>query len=239
MGTIHRILNSGGGGTETTDFIHCINGRDPHINKLCCLGLDVICRELHPTACVEIPDGTAGYFVTNYLAENGRWIPIIGQLSVNNSVQFLGLSDQAWGSTLLYIANLLAQVEAKCGGSSNSSNKNWGGHFNNANSIINISWGDSVDAHPTYLPWISMNPHAAQRRVCDHLLSCMRQERLWHQSNCRNPLVNPWVIWWGKERDGPEPQWLCSKFPLLVWVVVSGLRVKSPCASLAIAVFDS
>ena len=70
-------------GTEATAFIKCINGRDPQINELWCLGLDGICRKVHTKARVEVPSGTVGEF----------GIKIIGQLSVNNSVQFLGLSD--------------------------------------------------------------------------------------------------------------------------------------------------
>ena len=75
--------------------------------------LDGIYREVHPTACVDIPYGTVGAFVTNYLAENGRLVEIIGEISVNGNVQFLGLSDQVWVSGFPYIANLLDQVEAK------------------------------------------------------------------------------------------------------------------------------
>ena len=39
----------------------------------------------YPTARVEVPDGTVGEFVTDYLTENGRQTLIIGQLSVNDS----------------------------------------------------------------------------------------------------------------------------------------------------------
>ena len=123
MGTIHRPLDSGSGGTENNAFIQCINGRDPQINKLWYLGLDRICCEVNPAVRVEILAGTVGEFVTDYLAENGGWIAIIGELSVNGSAQFLGLYDQAWGSGLRYIANLLVQVEAKGWSSSNNSNQ--------------------------------------------------------------------------------------------------------------------
>ena len=119
IGTIHRPSYFGSRGTDTTAFIQCVNGQEPQINKFWCLGLDRIFREVHPTAPVDILDGTVREFVTDYLAENGRPIVIIGELSANSSVKFWLLFDQAWGSGLPYIANLLAEVEATGWGSSN------------------------------------------------------------------------------------------------------------------------
>ena len=82
-------------------------------SKMWCLGLYTIGQEVHPTTHVEILDGTIGEFVTDYLAKNGLRIENIGKLSVNNSVQFSGLSDQSWGIRLPFIFKLLAQVEGK------------------------------------------------------------------------------------------------------------------------------
>ena len=59
------------------------------------MGLDRIILKVRPTAHVEITGGTVGEFVTNYLAENRRRIEIIRKLSVNDSFQFLGLSEQS------------------------------------------------------------------------------------------------------------------------------------------------
>ena len=135
MGTIRRPSDSGSGGTEGTDFIKYIKYQETQINLLWCLGLGRIFWKFHPTARVEVPTGTAVEFVTDYLAGNGRRINIIRQLYVNDSVQFLGLSDQAWGSGLLFITNLLAHVESTGWGSYNNSNQSWVGRFNNANII--------------------------------------------------------------------------------------------------------
>ena len=88
MGTIWRPLDYGIWGTETTSCIQFINSWDPQINEFWCQDLYRICHEVNPTAYVEIPDGTFREFVTKYLAENGRWIQIIGELYVNGSVQF-------------------------------------------------------------------------------------------------------------------------------------------------------
>ena len=90
MGTICRPLDPGRGSTEANVFIQCINGREPQIHKWWCLGFDRICRKVHPTECVEVPSGTVREFVNYYLVENGSQTLIILQLSINNSVQFLG-----------------------------------------------------------------------------------------------------------------------------------------------------
>ena len=125
-----------------------------------CLCLDGIYWGFHPTARVEVLSGIAGEFVTKYLAENGRRILIIGQLSVNDSVQFLGLYDQAWGSGLPFIANLLDHVGSTAWGSSNNSNDNWGVQINDTNSIIFFVWDASVNSRPVYLSRSPVNPHA-------------------------------------------------------------------------------
>ena len=190
MSTIRRPSYSIIGGTEATAFIQCINGRQPHIHELWCLGLDRISRKVHPTARLEVPAGTVRYFVTNYLAESGRQIPIIGQLSVNNRVQFLVFSYQSWGSGLMFIPNSQYQVDSIWWESSNNSNQNRGGRFNNSNSITNVVWGASVDARPDYLPRSPVNPRAAQRCLRDDFFCHRCQERLWCQYNWRNLLFN-------------------------------------------------
>ena len=68
--------------------------------------MDEIIREVNPTSRVEVIAGTVGEFVTNYLAENGRIIQIIGQLSINDSVQFLDVPAQAWGDGFPFLCNL-------------------------------------------------------------------------------------------------------------------------------------
>ena len=67
--TIRRPLDSGIRGTETTAFVQCINGQEPQINKLWCLCLDRICREVDPIVRVDIPDGTVSEFVADYFSE--------------------------------------------------------------------------------------------------------------------------------------------------------------------------
>ena len=151
MGTIRKPSDYGSGGSETSAFIQCINGRETQINELWCMGLDSIFREVHHIARVDILAGTIGEFFTNYLDLNGRRIAIIGKFSVNGSVQFLGFSDQTLGSGLPYIVNLLDKFDTTGCVISNNSNHIWRGCFKNSNNIINATWYVAIDASPTKL----------------------------------------------------------------------------------------
>ena len=96
MGDICRTSR---GSTKDTALIKRVDGQDPQIQELLCLVLENITHKVHPTTQVEVISGTVREFMTHYLAENGRRIPIIGKFSINNSVQF-------WASELLFICNL-------------------------------------------------------------------------------------------------------------------------------------
>ena len=168
--------------------------------------MDGICREVHPTARAEVLAGTVREVFTNYIAENGCQIMIVGQPSVNNSVQFLGLSDQAWGSGLPFISNLLVYIKTTWWGSYNNSNQKWGGHFKDANIITNVTWGASVEASPANLPRSTGHPRAARHCVRDDFLCRRRQKHLWRQYNWRNPLVNTRFFRQGQNRDGSITQ---------------------------------
>ena len=81
------------GGPETGAFIQCINGREPQIHVLWCHGIDRICHKVLPYQRIEIPDGTVGEFVTDYISKNGRRNQIIGELSINGSVKLIRISE--------------------------------------------------------------------------------------------------------------------------------------------------
>ena len=65
MGSIRRPLDHVSGSTKDTAFIKCVDGREPPIHDVWNLGLYGTIREVHPTAQVEVPTGTVGYFVTD------------------------------------------------------------------------------------------------------------------------------------------------------------------------------
>ena len=111
MISIRRPSNPGSSSTEDTEFIRCVDGREPQIHKMWCLSLDSIYQEVHPTARVVVISGTVGEFTTDYLAENGCRISIIRQLSINYSVQFLGVPNFIRGSGLLFIPKFQAPAD--------------------------------------------------------------------------------------------------------------------------------
>ena len=141
MGSIRQPLNPSSGSTKETAFIQCIDGQDPHIHVLWCLGLDKTSREVLPAEQVEVIAGTVGEFVTNYPSENGCRIQIIGQISVKDSVQFLGVPGHGGGSGLKFIYNLQSPVEATGRGSENYYKQEWRGRMFNANSIYKCHLG--------------------------------------------------------------------------------------------------
>ena len=156
VGDIRRPSNSCNGGPETSAFIQCVNGKDPQIHKLWCWDIDGIFCEVHPTAHVDIPSIPVGEFFTYYLSESGRHNHIIGEMSINGSVQLIALS-QIWGSGFLFIVNLQSHVEATGWGISSNGNPGsgtpgsssvtgiWSGRF--AHSTVNWirNWDGSVN----------------------------------------------------------------------------------------------
>ena len=93
MGNICRTSKYGSRVSETGAFIQCVNGREPQIHELWCHGIYGIFCKVHPYARIEILDGTVGEFSTDYISENGRRNKVIGKISINGSVQFIGLSQ--------------------------------------------------------------------------------------------------------------------------------------------------
>ena len=105
MLSIRRTSDFCSRGSEDIDFIWYVDGRYPQLHKIWSLGLDNVTREIHSTERVEVDNGTVGDITTNYLAENGHRIPIIGRLYINGSVQFLSIPDFIRNSGLLFIEN--------------------------------------------------------------------------------------------------------------------------------------
>ena len=67
-------------------------------------GLDRTSCGVHPTLRVDVPTGTVGEFVPEYLTPEKMINRIICQCSVNESVQLTGF-PKIWGSSLTYIYN--------------------------------------------------------------------------------------------------------------------------------------
>ena len=124
---------------------------------------------------------------------------------INGSVQFIGLS-QIWGSSLPYIINIRAHVEATGWASISNGNPgsgtpgsstvtgSWDGIFVHSTVNWSVNWYGSANASSTDSPQIPDSPRVAQHCVCKYFLHPNRQQRLWRQSNC-------WVHRQRQDRD--------------------------------------
>ena len=155
---------------------------------------------------LQVGDGTVVDFTTNYLAENGRIIPIIGKFSINGSVQFLGIRGFSQGSGLLFIINLKSPTEPTVWGHGDTSNHNWvfilGGPYSNTS----FAWGNTNPACPNYIPRSPVKPCTTSHRVCDDFLCCRRCEHMRIPTRGRNPIINPRIHQHGDDQKGPVTQ---------------------------------
>ena len=159
----------------------------------------MICCEVHPTARIDIPAGTVGFFFTEYFSENGQRNCIIGELSINISIQFIGLS-KIWGSGFPFIPSPRAPDISSGWGSTGDANSNgnpgftivtgiWGGSFSNSTMNCSGNWSGYVNSIPCYLLWSPTCSCFDQRLIRNDLLHCRRQHCLWRQFNRANPRV--------------------------------------------------
>ena len=139
------------------------------------------------------------------LLKKRRRIQIIGKLSINVSVQFLGVPAQAWGHGFPF-QNVQPTNKATGWEIFHTPNQNWRGSRFGPYRMANLNWSDSIDPCPEYFPQSPVNPRSACCRIRDDLLFCRSRERLRRPSNWRNPIVNPWVHCQDNNREGPVTQ---------------------------------
>ena len=112
------------------------------MHEIWCLSSDRITREVHPTAQLDVSAGVIGQFLSDYLAENGRRIPILGQICINGSVELLGIPNFHRTSDPMYTENLLAPHDTTGWGDGGNPNQNWP-----------LSWSRNVS-----VPWLGAVP---------------------------------------------------------------------------------
>ena len=124
---------------------------------------------------------------------------------MNGSVQFVGLS-QIWGSELLYIINIWAQVEATGWGSSSNGNPgsstpgsrtvtgSWGGRFTHSNANLSVNWYGYINASPSDSLRSPAIQRIAQYCVRECFIHHRCQQSLWRQSNRQ-------IFWQRQDRD--------------------------------------
>ena len=93
VGSIRHTSVSGSGGAEGTEFIQYVDSREPQIHEVWDFVSDGITHEVHSTAQVDAGNLAVGEFSSDYLNESGRRILILGRISINGSVEWLGVTE--------------------------------------------------------------------------------------------------------------------------------------------------
>ena len=132
------------------------------MHEIWCFCYDGITPEVHPTGLVDVGDVVVGQLSSNYLTENGRRIPIIGQIPINGVVKYLGIPDFHRTSGPIWVENILAPHSSW--GYCLTPNKmplSW------TRNVI-VPWNGDVPAPPAYMTvCIPKNARAAVLRVRD------------------------------------------------------------------------
>ena len=209
----------GSGVTEDTKLIQYVDSREPQLHKMWCLGLDNFTCKIQLTVQVEVGAGTVGEFTTNHFAENGHIIRIIGQLYINGSVQFLGITNFFWNSGLLFILKNQAPTVPSGWGNSDTTNRNWG--VIPGRPYRNVELPGVVLSLPIWIiclgvPLTCALLHDAAQCVCDDFLCLRCRMHMRIPTNSRNPIVNPRIYCRGDNWEGPVTQYFCCKISLLV-----------------------
>ena len=167
--SIRQSFNSGSGANDGIEFIRCVGGRQPEIHKVWTFGDNRLTPKVHPFVRVDVGAFHSDCFVTDYLAENGRRVPMYGRKLMNGSVKWLGVptffrnNGPPWADNILFPSpcwgvrgtyEILA-LESQPGGF-------YGGVY--------VLWCGAVPARTSYLPQSPENARATARCVCDNLL---------------------------------------------------------------------
>ena len=156
------------------------------MHEVWCFGSDGITREFHPTAQVNFGAVVVGQFSSDNLTENGRRIPFISQISINGSVEYLGIHNFHRTNGPMWVDNLLdtRSILGDCG----TPNYNWP---LSQLRFFSVLWRGAVHARPAYLPaWSLENVRAAARRVCGDWICGRRCSRMRSPDTSRNPTRN-------------------------------------------------
>ena len=176
------------------------------MNEICRFGSNRITCEVHPTARVYFGTGVVGQFLSNYLAEIGHRIPILEKISINGSVELLGIPDLYRTSGPIYNDNLLDPRDTTGWGDGDTSNQNWGVQPGRPYSNAAMAWGNNIPACPAFMISSLENARAAVRRVRDDCLHGRRRAHMQIPFISCKPVRNPRINCRGDDRGCPVDQ---------------------------------
>ena len=90
-------------------------------------------------------------FSSDYLNESGRRILILGRISINGSVEYLGVTDFHITGGTFWAANIVAPGSI-WGDGGTTINKNWVVNIEGTYGSVDIPWSIPVPIHPDYVP---------------------------------------------------------------------------------------
>ena len=146
VGFICRI-SSDSGDEDGPDFIRCVDGLHPQIHEVWTFGEDGVTREVHPTAQVDVGTEYFGEFVTDYVTPSWRRFPMFGRNSINESVEWLGITDFLRTDGPPWTADILA-LRPSWGDQGSSTNPNWGSQYGGSSDSVSVRWNLPVRALP-------------------------------------------------------------------------------------------
>ena len=104
---ICQPLSSDSGADDGLDFICCVGGREPQINKLWSFAEDRITCEVHSFVQITVGNFSGDCFQTDYATEIGRRVAIYGQESTNRSVKGLDVPAPFCNTGVAWTENIL------------------------------------------------------------------------------------------------------------------------------------
>ena len=139
VGAIRQPSKSGIVDDDVFEFIRCVGGLLPKIHEFWTFGEDVITPEVRPFACVDVSAFVRDYFVTNYLTENGRRVPMFGRKLINGSFERMGVPDFLRADGPPWTVNLLLPYAdwGRRGPSTNQKFSSGSGGFSDS---VHINW---------------------------------------------------------------------------------------------------
>ena len=139
--------------------------------------------------------------MSNFLTGSGRRVPILCKISINGSVEYLGIPDFHRTGGLFWAGNLLAP-RYSWGGSGTTTNQNWVIPPGIPYGIVSVPWRVTIPTRPAYTLRIMENALAAACHACDDHLQSRNMARIPSPSTIRNLLRNLRVNWRGYDWDG-------------------------------------
>ena len=190
VGSICRPYNSSGGDAEVPNFIRRVGGQEPQIHEVWAFVDDGAMREVHLTARVDVGDGVFGEFSSDHVIESGTRIPILSRVSINGSVELLGVPEFHRNGGPFWTTNLLSPHPSWVNGGT-ITNKNRISQPGITSGSVAVPWNCPVCVLPVYVRRLSENTRAAVHCVRDDQIRSNHMALMHSPSTSSNPIQNP------------------------------------------------